>query len=152
MADILRRILCPVDFELPSNRAVELAVELAGRVGASLTLVHVYDAPVYAYSGVPFMPVVDAAAPIEKAAQASLDAAVADVKRRVDARGILRRGRAWEEILATAKEIDADLIVMGTHGRRGLPHAVLGSVAEKVVRLSDAPVLTVRSGDSTAKA
>jgi nucleotide-binding universal stress UspA family protein len=144
MPDI-RRILCPTDFEPSSSRAIDMAVELARRVGASITLVHVYDSPVYAYSGVPFMPVVDTAAPIEKAAQAALDAAVEDLKRRIEnPRGILRRGRAWEEILATAKETEADLIVMGTHGRRGLPHALLGSVAEKVVRLSPVPVLTAR--------
>jgi nucleotide-binding universal stress UspA family protein len=56
---------------------------------------------------------------------------------------VLRPGVAWEEILAAAQALDAGLIVMGTHGRRGLPRAVLGSVAEKVVRLSPIPVLTV---------
>ncbi len=51
----------------------------------------------------------------------------------------------WEEILAAAAETQADLIVMGTHGRRGFVHALLGRVAERVVRMSPVPVLTVRS-------
>jgi len=57
----------------------------------------------------------------------------------------LRSGRPWEEILAAAREGNADLIVIGTHGRKGLPRALLGSVAEKVVRMSPVPVLTVRA-------
>jgi len=60
---------------------------------------------------------------------------------------VLRTGVPWEEILDTAKKLDVGLIVMGTHGRRGLPRAILGSVAEKVVRLSPVPVLTVRGAD-----
>ena len=58
--------------------------------------------------------------------------------------GQLRRGVPWECVLETAKETKADLIVMGTHGRKGLARALMGSVAEKVVRLSPIPVLTVR--------
>ncbi len=141
----IRNILCPTELDGSSQPATDIAVELAQRTGASLTLVHVYDAPVYAYSGVPFMPVVDTAGEVEKAARATLDRTVEGLKARLpDVRGMLRRGRTWEEILAAAKETGADMIVMGTHGRHGLPHAVLGSVAEKVVRISPVPVLTVR--------
>jgi nucleotide-binding universal stress UspA family protein len=60
---------------------------------------------------------------------------------------VLKSGRAWEQILDTAEKVDAGLIVIGTHGRRGLPRALLGSVAERVVRLSPVPVLTVH-GDA----
>ena len=60
------------------------------------------------------------------------------------ARGVLRQGVAWEQILENAKEAGADLLVIGTHGRRGVAHAFLGSVAVKVVRASPIPVLTVR--------
>jgi nucleotide-binding universal stress UspA family protein len=57
----------------------------------------------------------------------------------------LREGTPVEEILNAARETSADLIVMGTHGRTGLPHVLLGSVAERVVRSAQCPVLTVRA-------
>jgi universal stress protein A len=59
----------------------------------------------------------------------------------------VRRGRAATEILGTAREWNADLIVMGTHGRTGIAHVVMGSVAEKVVRLAPCPVLTLRGAE-----
>jgi nucleotide-binding universal stress UspA family protein len=59
--------------------------------------------------------------------------------------GILASGEPWRAILAKARELDCDLILMGTHGRRGLERALVGSVAEKVVRLSPIPVLTISS-------
>jgi nucleotide-binding universal stress UspA family protein len=58
---------------------------------------------------------------------------------------LLREGVAWEEINAVADEIDADLVVIGTHGRRGLARALLGSVAEHVVRTGRRPIVTIRS-------
>ena len=58
-------------------------------------------------------------------------------------KAILRDGVAWEEVNAVAKEIDANLIVIGTHGRRGLARALLGSVAENVIRTSTIPVLVI---------
>jgi nucleotide-binding universal stress UspA family protein len=60
------------------------------------------------------------------------------------AKAILRSGVPWREILSAVEDVAADLVVMGTHGRRGVSHALLGSVAEKIVRLSPVPVLTVR--------
>jgi nucleotide-binding universal stress UspA family protein len=63
---------------------------------------------------------------------------------------VLKPGVAWETIVETASMVDAGLIVIGTHGRRGVPRAVLGSVAERVVRVSRLPVLTIREAASTA--
>ncbi len=63
----------------------------------------------------------------------------------MNASAVLRFGVASEEIVAAASDADADVIVVGTHGRRGLAHTILGSVAEHVVRLSPVPVLTVRA-------
>jgi nucleotide-binding universal stress UspA family protein len=57
---------------------------------------------------------------------------------------VFRKGFAWQQTLLACEEAGSDLIVMGTHGRQGLSHALIGSVAEKVVRLSPVPVLTVR--------
>ena len=58
--------------------------------------------------------------------------------------GVLREGVPWEEINAVADAIDADLVVIGTHGRRGLTRALLGSVAENVVRTAHRPIVTIR--------
>jgi nucleotide-binding universal stress UspA family protein len=139
----IQRILCPTDLTESSAHAIDAAIDLARACNASLTLVHVFDAPVYA--GPPFMPPMDYGPAIETSARAALDEVVASTRAKLPGvTGVLRRGRTWEEILATAKETDAHLIVMGTHGRRGLPHSILGSVAEKVVRLSPVPVMTVR--------
>jgi nucleotide-binding universal stress UspA family protein len=140
--DSPRNILCATDFGPSSKGAVHVALAMAKAVGGAVTLVHVYDAPVYA--GPPFMPLNDAGPEVEKAAQGALDTAVSEAKAQVEGvRGVLRRGRPWEEVIALAVDLRADLLVLGTHGRRGLPRAILGSVAERVVRLSPIPVLTV---------
>ena len=139
-------ILVPIDFGEPSQQAVDAAIELAGRFGGQLTLLHVYEIPAYVYSGVTFS-TTDLFAPIEDAAREQLAKALVDVKRKIPgAKAVLRRGPPAPEILAAIAELHPDLVVMGTHGRKGMSHALLGSVAEKVVRLSTAPVLTMRCG------
>lgn len=137
------RILVASDFSDSSQRALELALGVAEKFGAELTLMHSWEAPDYSYAAGLYLSA-DVVAPIENAAIARLEEASAELKQRFpSARSLLRSGAAWEEVLAAAKEVKADLIVMGTHGRRGLERALLGSVAEKVVRLSTVPVLTV---------
>lgn len=138
------KILVPIDFGDSSKRALELAIELAQQNGASLTLLHTWEIPAYAYNGMEFQPV-DLLTPIEDAARAQLDGVLADVKKQVPAsKAILARGVPWREILNVIEQTTPDLVVIGTHGRRGIGRALLGSVAEKVVRISPAPVLTVR--------
>ena len=68
-------------------------------------------------------------------------------ERGVATRGVLKQGPTWQTIVETADEVGAGMIVMGTHGRHGLPRALLGSVAEKVVRTAHTPVLTVHVED-----
>ncbi|HYQ02634.1 MAG TPA: universal stress protein [Polyangiaceae bacterium] len=137
------RILVASDFSDSSQRALELALGIAEKFGAELTLMHSWEAPDYSYAAGLYLST-DVVAPIENAAIARLEEASAELKQRFPAaKSLLRSGSAWEEVLAAAKEIKADLIVMGTHGRRGIERALLGSVAEKVVRLSPVPVLTV---------
>lgn len=139
-----KRILVPTDFSETAERALDVAVELSKTFGATITLFHTYEVPLYTYQGVPAVPM-DYWTPLRNAATRRLEAAVADLRQRAsDAKGLLTQGTPWEEILGAAKETDASLIVMGTHGRRGLKHVLLGSVAERVVRLSPIPVLTVR--------
>jgi nucleotide-binding universal stress UspA family protein len=146
-----KRILVPTDFGESSQRALDLAVVLARTFDASLTLVHAYDVPSYVYSGMTFT-TVDLLKPIEEAAQRQVEDALVALRKQVPgAKGGLRHGEPWREILAAIEDTGADLVVMGTHGRRGLSHAILGSVAEKTVRMSLVPVLTVRDAPATVK-
>jgi nucleotide-binding universal stress UspA family protein len=140
----IREILVATDFAECSKGALDRAIDLAGKLGAHLTVMHSYEIPSYVYTGASFS-AVDLVTPIEEAAQKCLDDTMVNVRERApSAKAILRRGPPWEQILEVAKDGHADLVVVGTHGRRGLSHALLGSVAEKVVRLSAVPVLTVR--------
>jgi len=143
-----KHILVATDFGDSSDRALDLAVELAQKFAAALTIVHSWEAPIYSYGGALYEPV-DFVASIEQAVRKHLNEAVMDLRKRVpNANSALRTGPPWEEVLAAAKELHADLIVLGTHGRRGLNRALLGSVAEKVVRMAEVPVLTVRSAEA----
>jgi len=140
-------ILVPIDFEPQSREALAVAMDLSRKLGSKITLMHAYELPAYAYTGMAFTGV-DLLGPVEDEARKMLEHELARAKEklpadRVDA--VLRRGVAWQEILAAAKEARCDLVVMGTHGRHGLPRALLGSVAERVVRLSPIAVLTVRT-------
>ena len=137
----LRRILAPIDFEPSSRAAVDLALDLASKYGAALDVVHVYSLPAYAYT--PTAPPLMTA--VEEAARAQFDREMQSIaERKPDVKGHLRHGVPWREILDARQELGADLIVMGTHGRRALAHALIGSVAEKVIRMSTVPVLTAR--------
>jgi nucleotide-binding universal stress UspA family protein len=144
-----RHILVPVDFGDPSRKALETGIELSRRFGSQLVLVHVYEIPAYVYDGAIYS-VVDLFGPIEDAARDHLAKALREVQAQVPAaKAVLRRGAPGAEILAAIEELHPDLVVMGTHGRKGLSRALLGSVAERVVRLSPVPVLTLRDGQPT---
>ena len=137
-----RHILVPIDFGEPSEQAVDLALTMALRFDARVTLLHVSWMPPYYYSayaeGLAF-PVDE----METRAKATLDEAVTKAKLRYPrTEGMMVAGQPWEKILEAIKTSGADLLVMGTHGRRGLSRVFLGSVAEKVLRHSPIPVLT----------
>ena len=136
------RILVPTDFTEASERALDWAVELAARLGASLTVMHAYEIPIIGVPDGSLIASADVAARLSEAARTALEAVV----KRCEGRGakidsVLREGIAYEEINAVAMAIDADVVVIGTHSRRGLARALLGSVAEKVVRTAKRPVL-----------
>jgi nucleotide-binding universal stress UspA family protein len=137
-----RHIVCPVDFSECSERALELALDLARTNDARLTLVHVAYTPpiVHAAAGEwMYWPVAD----LERTAESALDELCSKAKQRyANVEQIFATGKPWRKILEIALKADADLIVMGTHGRTGVAHALLGSIAEKIVRLSPVPVLT----------
>jgi nucleotide-binding universal stress UspA family protein len=138
-----RHILVPHDFSDTAQQALSFALELAGKLGARVTVLHAYEIPSYGYpDGVALTAQV--AGNIRRAASDALEGVVARARRPgVEVTALLREGTAWSEIDAGAKDSGADLIVMGTHGRHGLARALIGSVAEKVVRTAPCPVLTV---------
>jgi nucleotide-binding universal stress UspA family protein len=140
-----RTILVPVDFSPNSETALDYAVELAGKLDAK-----VYILNVIALSGLGVPELGAALAPslidsMVRDSEAAL-AKLADARRSQAkiADTLLRTGDARDIIIHTAEEVAADLIVMGTHGRRGVGRALLGSVAESVLRTSPCPVLTIR--------
>jgi nucleotide-binding universal stress UspA family protein len=140
----MKRILCPVDFSEFSLRAIERAVSLADWFDAKLVALHVVPLPTAAGPGSPYFP-----APLQTTrdehaqAEGDLKDWVAPFAERVAIETRVRLGNAWREIMTEAKELPADLVVMGTHGRSGFEHLLLGSVTEKVVRRATCPVLTV---------
>jgi nucleotide-binding universal stress UspA family protein len=139
-------ILAAIDFSPSSRTALLLAATLAGRRGTRLVLVHAVEpAPV----DVPPFPVMTGGAEnhLLQAAELLLGREAGDLRQRgieVETRVLL--GSAAQATLEVARELRADLIVMGTHGRRGAAHLFLGSVAERVVREATCPVLVAREG------
>jgi nucleotide-binding universal stress UspA family protein len=144
-----KRVLAATDFSESAWPAILTAADLAKEYGASLTLVHVI--PLSAY--VDFAAGLDGSATANLDYQASVRSAVrrnteADLARlkalNISAEFITRDGVPALEISRVAQEGSFDLVVVGTHGRTGLKHVLLGSVAEAVVRHCSRPVLTVR--------
>lgn len=140
MTKAIHNVLVATDFGEPAHEAVELARAMAERFGAGLTLLHVCPVPAIAYGDTIEWPIPK----LQEAAQKALGGAVLRIRHTGgNVEPVLETGIPWERILAVAESRHADLIVVGTHGRRGISRLVLGSVAEKVVRLSPVPVITV---------
>ena len=139
-----KHILVPTDFEKASAHALEVATSLALSCGAKLTLLHVWELPVYPYMD--FILNSEIITRVEDAAVKHLADALEKLRQVMpDAESKLKTGQPGPSILEAVLDLKADLVVMGTHGRRGVGRAMLGSVAEKLVRLSTVPVLTVHA-------
>jgi nucleotide-binding universal stress UspA family protein len=138
-----KHILVPTDFGEPAERALELAMTVAEKFDAKVTILHAAWIPPIAYGGYGqglAWPIDD----ITSAAKEQVEALVAKAKKRLPSTdGVVTFSEPAQTILDVAKERGADLIVMGTNGRRGLSRVLLGSVTEKTVRRSPVPVLTV---------
>ena len=140
-----RKILCAVDFSPGSTEALHLASRLCAP-DTELVLIHVWKP--YPYTmGAESALTVDILADIQRTAERELATTKHEAKRlgvrRVEA--LFRVGTPWREIVrALVEDPRIDLAVVGTHGRTGLAHALLGSVAEKVVRHAPCPVLVAR--------
>ncbi len=129
-----RHVLVATDFAPASAHTLRIAADYSSCLGARLCVVHVIVPPPFPYPA-------SLSDQARETGRVRLEDTVALLGPRVH--GILREGFAAAEIVAVASEIGADLVVIGSRGRRGIPRALLGSVAEKVVRLCPAPVLTV---------
>jgi nucleotide-binding universal stress UspA family protein len=148
MAPRVTSILVPTDFSETGDAAVAYAKTLAGCLGASLHVLHVFADP---YAAALYAPEVYAAVP-EEARERALEQVRALLAQRLTAeeaiyfRGThaIASGSAAKQIVKYAADHDIQMIVMGTHGRRGAAHVLLGSVAEQVVRTAPCPVVTVR--------
>ena len=153
MAPTVMSILVPTDFSETADAALAYAKRLAGRLGASLHVLHVFTDPyvpaLYTpglYAPHPYVPM------RAETRQRALDDARARLAERLTAdeelyfRGAraLVTGLTAKQIVTYAADHDVALIVMGTHGRRGVAHLLLGSVAEQIVRTAPCPVLTIR--------
>lgn len=141
---MFERILVPTDFSPCAEEALGVAIEVAKKFESQITLAHAVEPPTYAYVGM--MGAVDLVTPLQEAAREMMKTAFASLKQRWDrSECVLLFGTAGAELLAAIDKHRIDLVVIGTHGRTGLSHALLGSVAERVVRTAPVPVLTVRS-------
>jgi nucleotide-binding universal stress UspA family protein len=137
------RILFPTDFSDSAAHAQEYALSLARQYGAELRIIHVVQLYTYLFDfGMDNSAQYEAVtATLKKMLDDLLDTLAGEP---IPVTGDLIQGDPVAEIVRVAREEAADLIVMGTHGRAALEHALLGSVAEKVVRKAPCPVLTVR--------
>jgi nucleotide-binding universal stress UspA family protein len=142
----LARILVAMDFSETSEAALEYAIDLATTLPSKpkITIAHLYELPVYTFPSGAMVATVDVATQIMTGATEAADAMCRKhANAGVELTPIVREGAAWEEVHKIADEIDADLVVIGTHGRRGISHALLGSVAEKIIRTATRPILTI---------
>ena len=145
----IKTILVATDFSNDANSAIDLAIDFGKKFTAKLHLIHAYhvDIPAaYGGFGGDFALRQDILEPIREAAEASMAALVKDVAARsveVDGRVVMEH--AAHAILEESNRLPADLIIMGTRGFTGLKHVLVGSTAERVVRMADCPVVTVKA-------
>lgn len=146
-----RNFLVPVDFSEHSKKTIENATELAALTGACINILHVLQIPDYPaafYQGlyVEHEMVKRHVDMATREVNAQLSALTQQILAKgLDAKPVFRLGNPYEEIVNAAKELAADLIVIGSHGRTGLGRFLLGSTAERVVQYAPCPVLVVKN-------
>jgi nucleotide-binding universal stress UspA family protein len=152
-ANKLRRVLVATDFSAASSLAVDYAVEFTRSGNGELVVLNVVEPVALAGDVYGFSTSAAMQNEVERASKESLARLVGRLqkKRGLRCKSILGVGRAAMAIVDTATKIAADIVVVGTHGHGGLERVFLGSVAERVIRISPRPVLTVRGTISAAK-
>ena len=140
-----RNLLCPIDFSDVSNHAFKIATDLAATFKANLHVMHVFQMPASSIPEGAYEVPDDMEDSIRDHFSKRLDELVKiHSTPGINITTSLHTGFPHIEIIDSANETNADMIVMGTHGRTGFSQVLLGSVAERVIRTSDIPVLTIR--------
>lgn len=142
-----KRICCPIDFSDASRAALQVAADLTRRFGAELVLLHAYPIPGYTFPDGSVVASPKMMQDLAEQAERHIEEWRVDAERLVGAPRVSAEkavGEPAAEIVSFAKARGMDLLVLGTHGRTGLEHALMGSIAERVVRRAHCPVLTVR--------
>lgn len=144
----LEHLLVATDFSACSKEALDHAVQLAQKMNGRLTLLHVFESPFFYPAETPlgnYPEVYQWLQDFKQEELKNLDALTNEIRKEgLPVEALFKEGAPSVEILRTAKEINADLIVMGTHGRKGFSHVMMGSVAERVAREAPCPVFIVR--------
>jgi nucleotide-binding universal stress UspA family protein len=143
----IQKIVVPIDFSEPSRRAARYAASLARRLGASVHLVHVVEEPTAISGALEFY-----AGELARAREDMYGQSRSQLQELVTHLGTdavrctteVRFGSTADRIAQAVVDYGADLVVMATHGRAGLPHMLLGSVAEQLIRTARCPVLAIR--------
>jgi universal stress protein A len=142
----IKTILCPIDFSEISANALEYAVFLASHHHAELLILHVVEQlHEFEHYQILVLTPQELSEEMEKQAHEKLTKLTEQIKKTIKVEAVVRQGKPFVEIIKEAKEKDMDLIVMASHGRTGVSHMLMGSVAEKVVRKAHCPVLIVRN-------
>lgn len=141
-----KTILVSTDFSACSDGALSWAIQLASDMRSEkIVLLHAYVTPAMAFPSAAEALAPEVVAGIVSAAEGGLATRAGQVRAAgIPVETCLRDGDPRDEILQAAEDYHADLVCLGTHGRRGLSHLLIGSVAEHIVRVSKVPVLTVR--------
>lgn len=137
----VQEIIVSVDFQKHTQQVAEFALDVANRLGANLTFVHVLEVvlPYSDYSPESYKNFDDK---LLAHAQGSMEVLVEKSKNKLPScKGVVLRGEVIDAIVAYAKETKADLVIMGTHGAKGIEKILLGSVAERVLKRAPCPVL-----------
>jgi nucleotide-binding universal stress UspA family protein len=149
-APVFHRILVPTDFSTPSERAWATAQRLARAVGADLVLLHVFvELPLYSEAPLSGDRVREVYSASRTWAADQLEKWAATARAEgLPVKTLVRTGIPHDEIVRTASDEGADLVAIGTHGRSGLNRLMVGSVCDRVIRLSSCPVLAIRASDT----
>jgi nucleotide-binding universal stress UspA family protein len=148
----IKKILVPTDFSESAHHALEYAVSLAESLGAGITLLHVVENVAVSYASDLFpVPMAEVFEEVSGYARKEIAALAAEVRaQKIEAAERVVQGKPAVEILRAAREDAIDLIVLGTHGRGVLDHALFGSPTVRVVRKAPCPVLTCRPHETTS--
>jgi nucleotide-binding universal stress UspA family protein len=144
--NLIKNILVPVDFSDYSKDALKYAVQFAKQFNAKLYIVYVIEPVIYpADFSMGQVAIPSLENDIKNRAEEEMESLVKSfVDPSIETEKIIKTGKPFVEIIETAREVDADIIIMATHGHTGVEHLLFGSTAEKVVRKAPCPVLTLR--------